>query len=115
MHLRQRGIKDVVIVEAGDGVGGRVRTDVVDGFTLDRGFQIFLTGYPEAQVYGMRGHQCSRCSHNHRMQYVALMLWTAPHSTVISEILELTKFGRMVFTSEQCYSAYDQCLVFFSF
>jgi hypothetical protein len=31
-------------------VGGRVRTDVVDGFILDRGFQIFLTGYPEAQA-----------------------------------------------------------------
>jgi phytoene dehydrogenase-like protein len=31
-------------------VGGRVRTDIVDGFILDRGFQIFLTGYPEAQA-----------------------------------------------------------------
>ena len=30
----------------------RVRTDVVDGFLLDRGFQIFLTGYPEVQVGG---------------------------------------------------------------
>jgi phytoene dehydrogenase-like protein len=29
--------------------GGRLRTDVVDGFLLDRGFAIFLTGYPEAQ------------------------------------------------------------------
>ena len=35
------------VLEAGDGVGGRVRTDVVDGFRLDRGFQILLTGYPE--------------------------------------------------------------------
>ena len=40
----------VVVVEASDGVGGRVRTDEVDGFLLDRGFQIFLTSYPEAQV-----------------------------------------------------------------
>jgi phytoene dehydrogenase-like protein len=38
---------DVHIVEASDGVGGRVRTDHVDGFTLDRGFQILLTAYPE--------------------------------------------------------------------
>ena len=30
--------------------GGRVRTDVHEGFLLDRGFQIFLTGYPEAQA-----------------------------------------------------------------
>ncbi|MGD9752239.1 MAG: FAD-dependent oxidoreductase [Acidimicrobiia bacterium] len=38
-----------VVLEAGDDVGGRVRTDVVDGFRLDRGFQILLTAYPEVQ------------------------------------------------------------------
>ncbi|KAL5703828.1 hypothetical protein ACHQM5_022332 [Ranunculus cassubicifolius] len=38
-----------LLVEASDSVGGRVRTDVVDGFVLDRGFQIFITGYPEAK------------------------------------------------------------------
>jgi phytoene dehydrogenase-like protein len=37
------------IVEASDGVGGRVRTDEVDGFLLDRGFQVLLRAYPEAQ------------------------------------------------------------------
>lgn len=37
----------VTIVEASDGVGGRVRSDHVDGWTLDRGFQILLTAYPE--------------------------------------------------------------------
>jgi len=37
------------ILEASDGVGGRVRTDVVDGFRLDRGFQIYLTAYPEGR------------------------------------------------------------------
>lgn len=35
--------------EGSDGLGGRLRTDEVDGFLLDRGFAIFLTGYPEAQ------------------------------------------------------------------
>lgn len=35
------------VLEAADGVGGRVRTDVVDGYRLDRGFQILLTAYPE--------------------------------------------------------------------
>ncbi len=40
---------DVVIHEASDGVGGRVRTDIVDGFRLDRGFQILLEAYPEAR------------------------------------------------------------------
>lgn len=44
--LNQRGI-DVVMLEASDGVGGRVRSDTVDGFILDRGFQVLLTAYPE--------------------------------------------------------------------
>jgi protoporphyrinogen oxidase len=38
-----------VIYEAADAVGGRVRTDIVDGFRLDRGFQVFLPSYPEAK------------------------------------------------------------------
>jgi phytoene dehydrogenase-like protein len=37
------------ICEASDDVGGRVRTDCVDGFLLDRGFQVLLTAYPEAR------------------------------------------------------------------
>ena len=38
----------ISILEATDGVGGRVRSDVTsDGFVLDRGFQIFLQGYEE--------------------------------------------------------------------
>jgi len=45
--------RDVVVVEASDGVGGRVRTDVVDGFLLDRGFQILLTAYPELERQGI--------------------------------------------------------------
>src|SRR5262245_33562595 len=38
----------VQVLEASDAVGGRVRTDLVDGFRLDRGFQVLLTAYPEA-------------------------------------------------------------------
>lgn len=38
-----------LILEASDAVGGRVRTDVFDGYRLDRGFQVLLTGYPEAK------------------------------------------------------------------
>lgn len=48
VKLRSAGVT-VAVLEASDGVGGRVRTDTVDGFTMDRGFQIFLTSYPEAQ------------------------------------------------------------------
>ncbi|MEM6472478.1 MAG: NAD(P)/FAD-dependent oxidoreductase [Planctomycetota bacterium] len=37
---------DVRVIEATDRVGGRVRTDVVNGMTLDHGFQVLLTAYP---------------------------------------------------------------------
>ncbi len=37
------------LVEAGDRVGGRVRTDEFEGFRLDRGFQILLDSYPAAR------------------------------------------------------------------
>jgi phytoene dehydrogenase-like protein len=37
------------VLEAEDDVGGRVRTDRLDGFLLDRGFQVLLTAYPEAR------------------------------------------------------------------
>jgi len=47
-ELESKGV-DYLLLEASDDVGGRVRTDQVDGFLLDRGFAIFLTGYPEAQ------------------------------------------------------------------
>ena len=47
-HLTRAGV-DVVVQEASDTVGGRVRTDVVDGVLLDRGFQVHNTGYPEAR------------------------------------------------------------------
>ncbi|MBS0167709.1 MAG: FAD-dependent oxidoreductase [Nitrospira sp.] len=37
------------VLEASDGIGGRARTDRVEGFQLDRGFQVLLAGYPEAR------------------------------------------------------------------
>jgi phytoene dehydrogenase-like protein len=41
--------RSFVICEAADRVGGRVATDVCDGYRLDRGFQVLLTAYPEAR------------------------------------------------------------------
>ena len=48
VHLHREGVPCRVL-EASDGIGGRVRTDVVDGFRLDRGFQVLLSAYPEAR------------------------------------------------------------------
>lgn len=39
----------VTILEASDAVGGRMRTDEIDGFRLDRGFQLYNPAYPEGQ------------------------------------------------------------------
>lgn len=47
-YLNDYGIEPLVL-EASEGVGGRVRTDQFEGFLLDRGFQILLIAYPEAQ------------------------------------------------------------------
>ncbi|RTQ47443.1 FAD-dependent oxidoreductase [Hymenobacter gummosus] len=48
-YLHRAG-RPVRLLDAGDAVGGRVRTDITpDGFRLDRGFQILLTSYPEVQ------------------------------------------------------------------
>jgi phytoene dehydrogenase-like protein len=46
--LSRAGV-DILVLEGSDGIGGRVRTDEVDGFLLDRGFQILLTAYSELE------------------------------------------------------------------
>ena len=38
--------REVVVLEASDRVGGRIRTDRVDGFLVDRGFQLLNPAYP---------------------------------------------------------------------
>ena len=45
--LQREGV-DCTVLEASDRVGGRVATDLVDGFRVDRGFQVHLPAYPEA-------------------------------------------------------------------
>ena len=46
LDLKREGVS-VLVVEKSDAVGGRVRTDEVNGFRLDRGFQVWLEAYPE--------------------------------------------------------------------
>jgi phytoene dehydrogenase-like protein len=47
-HLADRGA-EVTLLERRDRVGGRVHTEHVDGYTLDRGFQVLFTAYPAVQ------------------------------------------------------------------
>jgi protoporphyrinogen oxidase len=48
--LEEKGFYPIVL-EATGRVGGRVKTDVVNGHQMDHGFQVLLTGYPAAQRY----------------------------------------------------------------
>jgi protoporphyrinogen oxidase len=42
--------REPLVLERSHAIGGRVRTDVVDGFLLDHGFQVLPTAYPEARA-----------------------------------------------------------------
>lgn len=47
LRVKEAGLSPLIL-ERSDEVGGRVRTDRVDGFLIDRGFQVYLSAYPEA-------------------------------------------------------------------
>ncbi len=49
-ELLQKAGFDTLLLEASDAPGGRVRTDLVEGFRLDRGFQILLPAYAETKA-----------------------------------------------------------------
>jgi phytoene dehydrogenase-like protein len=48
IHLQAAGV-DVTVIEASDRAGGRVSSDVIDGFICDRGFQLINSKYPALQ------------------------------------------------------------------
>jgi protoporphyrinogen oxidase len=50
MTLQQAGVP-FLLFEQDEKVGGRVQTDEIDGYRLDRGFQVLLTAYPEAKRF----------------------------------------------------------------
>jgi phytoene dehydrogenase-like protein len=50
LELEKAGFEPVIL-EASDRVGGRMKTDEVEGFRLDHGFQVLNTAYPEAKRY----------------------------------------------------------------
>lgn len=45
--------EEVELFEGSDSVGGRLRSDYVDGYILDRGFQLINSGYPEIKALGV--------------------------------------------------------------
>ena len=71
----------VRIIEASDAVGGRVRTDVVDGFLVDRGFQVLLTAYPELR------RRCDLDALDLRPFAPGAMVWFGESGHVVSDPL----------------------------
>lgn len=41
--------KDYLVLESDSREGGRIKSDILDGFTLDHGFQVLQTAYPEVR------------------------------------------------------------------
>jgi protoporphyrinogen oxidase len=50
LELEKAGFTPIIL-ESSDSIGGRMKTDEVDGFLLDHGFQVLNTAYPEAKKY----------------------------------------------------------------
>lgn len=50
LELEKSGFTPIIL-ESSDRIGGRMKTDEVDGFLLDHGFQVLNTAYPEAKKY----------------------------------------------------------------
>ena len=48
-YLKKNGIHDITIFESSERAGGKLKTDRIDGFQLDRGFQVLLPAYPETK------------------------------------------------------------------
>ncbi len=49
LHLQKKGYTNITIVEKSDRPGGRMKTEHLDGFTLNCGFHVFHTAYAYAQ------------------------------------------------------------------
>ena len=64
-----------IILEASDRAGGRLKTELVDGFQLDVGFQVLLTDYPAAKKYlkydslNLQKLKAGSCIFNNGKQY----------------------------------------------
>lgn len=53
-ELERFGVHDVLLLEAQSKLGGKVQTDLVNGFTLDRGFHVGFSRYPHLQDFAPR-------------------------------------------------------------
>lgn len=55
LTVQERG-QQVHLIEGNENIGGRLATERIDGFTIDRGFQVINPGYREFERLGLRTH-----------------------------------------------------------
>jgi protoporphyrinogen oxidase len=48
-YLKKNGITDISVFESSERIGGKLKTDRVNGYQLDHGFQVLLPAYPETK------------------------------------------------------------------
>lgn len=98
LELTEAGYR-VLVLEESDDVGGRMRTDVVDGFRLDRGFQVLLDSYPEvklrldAQAIGARYFEPGAMIWNGRRIVRVTDPWRRPRTVISSMLSGVATFG----------------------
>jgi phytoene dehydrogenase-like protein len=100
-----------LLVEASDRVGGRVATDVIDGWRMDRGFQTVNTAYPRLSAlvdvdaldmrYFTSGVLVRRCGELHRLENPLREPLTTPQ-TLISGIGTLTDRLKFAALATRC-------------
>ena len=52
LTLQEAG-RDVTVLDSSDRAGGRIASDLIEGFILDRGFQLVNLNYPEIKRWGI--------------------------------------------------------------
>jgi protoporphyrinogen oxidase len=48
-YLKKNNIKDITIFESSGFVGGKLKTEIINGYQMDVGFQVLLPAYPETK------------------------------------------------------------------
>ena len=110
-HQLQKSGMSYLILEASNRVGGRVKTDRLDGFLLDRGFQVLQTAYPEvgrllnteslqlkrfpAGVVVYRNNRFHTLADPRRCPQMVMATLTAPVGTVLDR-LRMVKLAHKV-------------------
>lgn len=112
IHLEAAGV-DVTVIESSDRAGGRVASDVIDGFICDRGFQLINAQYPALQeldvlkeldfIEAPRVIEVSLGEQRHAIGDPRQVPWTALNRATgtISEKIALLKFIMVAPKSEQ--------------